>query len=104
MGGNSSSRAAAAAVDVAEDAEADTAANAAEDTADAGNRTAEAESVTSRRLSKGTTIGTTVGHAGTMCPHGTTAGPATIVIPATKKGQQNKIRWAAASANIIRQS
>ncbi len=100
MGGNSSSKAAAAAVDAAEDAAADVA----EDAVDAYNRTAEAETITSQCLSKGMTIGTTAGHAGTMCPHGTTAGPATTAILATKKAQQNKTRWSAVHANTTKQS
>ncbi len=69
-GGHSSSRAAAAAADAAEDAAAVAGADAA---ADADNRATEAGPVTSQRLSKGMKTGTTAGHAGTMCPHGTTA-------------------------------
>jgi hypothetical protein len=89
-----------ASADAAEDAAAD----AAEYAADVDNRTAEAETVTSQRLSKGTTIGTTSGHAGTMCLHGITAEPAPTAIPATSKARQSKIRWAEARSSITKQS
>ncbi len=90
VGHNSNKTAAAA--DAAEDAETDEAEVVAEDAAAAaGNKTTAEETHTNQRRSSGTTTGTTVGHAGTMCPHGITAEPAPTAIPATSKAQQSKI-------------